>query len=492
MEQMKQMKQVDQAMQADQTDQNRLFAALTGTLPSDVERMFQAGHFADAEKRIDTLLRGDLHPASLRDALLALQQIMRRLPLDFSLTREAALQKIRAEIPDFREEEWDRLVADGRINWRYIEGEVRYLNSCIGSLRLYPDMNARGLAAEPGEDIRDRVTAGMRRYGRLTARISMEAGVAPSEALLTDPDQTFEAWIPVPAACTGQSDIRIEIPDALLQRGVSVQIAPADAPARTVYMKGRAGCAPFYVTYHYTQQALYQDLYGGAAPLAPVPHPASDALDAPPCDADLAEDVPHIMFSPYMRSLCDEILADCPDAPLARARAIYDYITTHISYRYQPDYANMLRIAETAAANGFADCGVFSLVFITLCRIAGIPARWQSGLYVKPDGAGPHDWSQFYIDGYGWLWADCSFGSGANRMGDETRRRHYFGNLDPLRMTANRAYFAQLTPPHLAWRHDPYDNQVGEAMLGVRPLFLPGQELRTFRRLLSFTFEEEI
>ena len=117
-----------------------------------------------------------------------------------------------------------------------------------------------------------------------------------------------------------------------------------------------------------------------------------------------------------------------------------------------------------------ADCGIFALTFITLCRIAGVPARWESGLYVASDHVGPHDWARFYTPETGWLWADCSFGSSARRAGDEARRRHHFGNLDPWRMVANRAFQAELTPPADGVRWDPYDNQMGEASVDGRGL----------------------
>ena len=38
-----------------------------------------------------------------------------------------------------------------------------------------------------------------------------------------------------------------------------------------------------------------------------------------------------------------------------------------------------------------------ALTFITLCRIAGIPARWESGFAVAPGDAGCHDWARFYV-----------------------------------------------------------------------------------------------
>ena len=49
-----------------------------------------------------------------------------------------------------------------------------------------------------------------------------------------------------------------------------------------------------------------------------------------------------------------------------------------------------------------------ALTFITLCRIAGIPARWESGFAVAPGDAGCHDWARFYVAPKGWMYADCS------------------------------------------------------------------------------------
>ena len=106
---------------------------------------------------------------------------------------------------------------------------------------------------------------------------------------------------------------------------------------------------------------------------------------------------------------------------------------------------------------------VQALLFITLCRCAGIPARWQSGLFVTPDDTGCHDWAQFYIAPYGWLFADPSFGGSAHRMGDSERNDFYFGNLDPFRMAANSELQANFDPPKTQLRIDPFDNQRGEA-----------------------------
>ena len=106
-----------------------------------------------------------------------------------------------------------------------------------------------------------------------------------------------------------------------------------------------------------------------------------------------------------------------------------------------------------------------ALTFITLCRIAGIPARWESGFAVAPGDAGCHDWARFYVAPKGWMYADCSYGASMARRGDEVLRRHYF-------------------PPMLGFRRDPYDNQSGE--MEADGVGLYGDDTVTTKEVLKF------
>ena len=127
--------------------------------------------------------------------------------------------------------------------------------------------------------------------------------------------------------------------------------------------------------------------------------------------------------------------------------------------------------------------------FIVLCRLAGIPAQWQSGLSVSITGVGCHDWAMFYIAPRGWMYADCSFGASMARLGDETMRRHYFGSLDTGRMVANRAFEAPFDPPMTGFRSDPYDNQSGECEVDGVGLY--GDALDTRKELVDYELLEE-
>jgi transglutaminase-like putative cysteine protease len=145
-----------------------------------------------------------------------------------------------------------------------------------------------------------------------------------------------------------------------------------------------------------------------------------------------------------------------------KAWKIYEFITTKITYSFMRDYFQFDNHAEFCAVNLKGDCGLQALLFMVLCRIAGIPARWQSSLEIDSDYVGGHDWTQFYLKGWGWLFVDCSYGGSAYRAGSEKRHKFYFGNLDPMRMVANNKYQGKMTPEKQQLRVDPFDNQGGE------------------------------
>ena len=130
------------------------------------------------------------------------------------------------------------------------------------------------------------------------------------------------------------------------------------------------------------------------------------------------------------------------------------------------------------------DCGIFALSFIALCRLLGVPARWQSGLYCAPHDVGCHDWAAFYCEPWGWLPVDVSVGTGAWHAGSALRHEFYFGHLEPFRLPAARAFQAPFDPPKRFTRADPYDNQMGEAEYADAPLL--ENQLETECRLLDW------
>jgi len=431
--------------------QNDDFQQLNVPLPADVARRKAAGDLEGAARLIGCCLERD--PSPELAARLRVEQLrLERLEEDYPFTRAQALAMVRAEWPDFTEAQFDALVDNGRIDWRYIRGEERYLDRFLPCLRLYP-REAPGLRGEETDNTqRDAMLQRMEAEGELTALITLKATLRAKVGVEGKPVQ---AWLPVPAACPQQSGIEI------LDATPGARLAPDSAPARTIYWEG-VGLNSFEVTYRYRHRAVYTD---------PLTLPCDPVQ---PC-FDTREQPPHIVFTPYLRDLARQVTQGCA-TPVEKAWRIYEYVTGNVDYRFQPAYLQLDSIADSCARELRGDCGVMALLFITLCRIAGVPARWQSGLSARPGHVGPHDWAMFYVAPHGWLWADPSFGSSARRNGEQARRRHYFGSLDPWRMVANSAFQAPLTPPDSAYRQDPYDNQLGEMTVNGRGLSAPEME----------------
>lgn len=433
---------------------NDTFRCLNVGLPEDILRRKMYGDFEGAIRLIDRRLARDDQPQSLRDCLTVQREMMLRTPPDYPLSRAEAIALVREHIPDFSEEEFDERVDAGKIGWIYIDGEMRIFNRFFQTMcKAEPAFAIRAGVVTQGvesaqkgskeDGLLDRARRKMMAQGSMSNRIRIRARVRLKDEHFT-PGMFIRAHLPIPCACDQQSDIRIE--KIYPENG---QIAPMNAPQRTVcWEENMEENHEFFVEYSYIHTAKYHDVS------KIVPDPVQP-------DFCTQEEAPHIVFSPYIRQLAAS-LTEGTDDPLEKARRFYDFISLNMKYTFMPGYFILENIAETCARNFTGDCGVFALLFLTLCRCAGIPAQWQSGFAAEPGFVGGHDWVRFYIAPYGWLYADTSYGTAAVRAENEERRKFYFGNLDPYRMVANNAFQVGFTIDKQHWRADPYDNQVGE------------------------------
>ena len=424
------------------------------SLPEDILRRKMFGDYEGAILLMDRRLEDPKLPEALRGCLLVQKKICQELPGEFPYSREDALAIIRKDIPDFTEEEFQEQVDRRNIRWIYVNGEERYFNRFYSSMcKAVPEISRRAQQQVGGMEsisttsqavnLRDVTIAKMKETGSLTTRIRIRASVKLKDECFT-PGMFIRAHLPVAADCDQQHDIRIE--KIFPENGI---VSPADAGQRTVcWEENMQENHEFVVEYSYLHTAKYKDAYNGTG------IPGS-------YDFDIQEQEPHIVFTPYIKALCAELTESITD-PLLKARAFYDFITKNMYYTFMPNYMVQENFAENCGLSYTGDCGILALLFLTLCRCAGIPAQWQSGLTVEPDFIGGHDWVRFYVEPYGWIFVDASYGTSSTRAENEERRQFYFGNLDPYRMVANRAFQENFTIPKQQWRTDPYDNQLGE------------------------------
>lgn len=422
--------------------------------PDDIVRRKQNGDYDGAIRLIDRRLAEPGLTDAMKGSLLIQRKICQLLPAEFPYSKAEALDIVHKNIPDFTMVELEELIDARRIRWIYVNGEERIFNRFFSSLcKAAPGFAQRAGVIMPGvesatsgsqADSRlDIAMKKMKRNGSMTNRIRIRATVKMKDAYFT-PGMFVRAHLPIPAACDQQSDIRIE--RIYPETGI---IAPETSGQRTVcWEENLESNHEFWVEYSYLHTAKFTDAYNGAG----IPGNY---------DFDLQEQPPHVVFTPYLKALCKELSAGITD-PLKKARAFYDFITLNMKYTFMPSYIVLENMVENCARNYTGDCGIFALLFLTMCRCAGIPAQWQSGLTAEPDFIGGHDWVRFYVEPYGWIFADPSYGTAAVRAGKEERRQFYFGNLDAYRMVANSAFYENFTIPKQQWRADPYDNQLGE------------------------------
>lgn len=448
---------------------NDTFRYLNMGLPEDILRQKLSGNLTGALQLIDRRLSQELLPKEERFCLTAQREMILRMPEDYPYTGKEALAMVREHIPDFTEGEFEKRVEERKIGFIYLNGERRFFNRFFSSMcKSEPAFAKRAGIKLPGVESAGKGSAGetrldrsvrlMREKGKLSNRIRIRAGVRIKDESY-EPGMFVRVHLPIPAACEQQSEIVIE---KIFPEGG--KISPEDAPQRTICWETvLTDNRDFYVEYSYIHTAKYHDTEQMQR------EERWKSCRQP--DFFTGEEAPHIVFTPYIRKLAAALTEGVED-PIEKARRFYDHITLHMKYSYMPAYFVMENIAENCAKNLTGDCGVFALLFITLCRCAGIPACWQSGLTAEPDFCGAHDWARFYVEPYGWLYADPSYGTGAVRTENEERRKFYFGNLDAYRMVANNAFQMPFTIRKEHWRADPYDNQLGEIETGNRGLRL--------------------
>ena len=446
--------------------------SLSMPLPEDILKRKWAGDLEGAVAAIDLRLEGEL-PAMLRERLVTEKERIRRLPTQYPWNREQAIAQLQALVPDVTAEEFDALEMAGRIDFIYVGGEKRYFVRFHRTLVKFPDMMRRmGKTVDGKSAWLDPMIETIREKGYLRRRITLETSVYVDKAAFVPGE--YQAWLPFPAPSAQQSDIQ-------LLSGDPDEIAPETAEARTAFWRRTlTAWQKFGMTYSYVSCIRYADPLHAPTPEAPL-YP--DAL--PPTDADLAEEGAYIRFTPYLRALEKELSVDA-STPAEKAWKYYEFVTTKVKYSFMRDYFQIDHHGEYCAVNLKGDCGLQALLFIALCRIGGIPARWQSGMSIDPDYVGSHDWAQFYLPGWGWLFADPSFGGGAFRSGNASRHAFYFGNLDPMRLVANRRYQAEITPPMRHFRVDPFDNQSGEIECLAAEQGFTGRQVDGDATLISF------
>ena len=427
--------------------------------------LITAGQFKAAGARIDAALKQqDLSPDARR-AFEFQHERMQRMRLDFSLSADQVEAKVRKRIPDLTDAEFADWDAHGLFEHMDIDGQRLYFNRAPSNLfHLSAAATARqkggtdfvtsGLPKEVNDNYIDfdrKVIAEARATGKTSV---LPQRVRVTQTLTVDADavpagKTVRAWVPYPRADKGQQENIV----FLSSQPAAHQIAPESAMQRTVYLEQTAQAGKptiFKITYEVTLYAQYHPI-----DLAKV-QPEKITPELAPY---VAERAPHVVFTEPLRVFSNQVVGDATN-PYEIARRIYAAVD-EIPWAGAREYSTIPDISAYTLHAGHGDCGEQTLLLVTLMRMNGIPARWQSG-WTFTDGKydNIHDWAEIYLAPYGWVPVDVTYGRLASD--DPALKWFYLGGLDNFRIAFNDDFSRDFVPAKQHFRSDTVDSQRGE------------------------------
>jgi len=400
------------------------------------------------------------------------RDLSQRLANDFCCTKADVKEYIQKYIPDVTDEQIDAWTASGDLESMTIGKSTMYFARAAANLfRTVPALDSIKAVAEgrTGElsghqlidskvipVIKEQVAANIAE-GKDNPNIALPKRMRVKFSLTVPaytvkPGTTLRCWLPFPRQDVArQTDVKfIEAGlDTIALPQERITFSDPSCSHSSVYMEAKAMKGKptvFYEVFEYTSAGEWHPL------------DASNVKDydkeSPMYKEYVAEREKHVIFTPAIKALADS-LTNGIDNPYLQAKSLYQWVD-RIPWASAREYSTIENIPEYVLGIGHGDCGQQTLLFMTMCRYKGIPARWQSGLMMHPGSTNLHDWCEVYFEGHGWVPVDQSFGE--TSFGG----LFYLGGIEPYRMVANSDFGGELSPAKKYPRSDTVDFQRGE------------------------------
>lgn len=418
-----------------------------------VEEMMEQGEFKKAENFMKSLPKKTKVAEEVR--IDSLNTIMERIRKDFTMTPEEGVKQIREKMPNASDEQIARWKRDRKIEFMVIDGKEWWFRKSVRNLWLLADELKEDHDADKWESYQTRRkyyleamqspadAKGIRdwRHVNITFYLDVNADAIPE-------GETLRVWMPFPYENLRQRNIKLESSN-------NPVTFSEGSKHHTVYMEAKAvKGVPTHFEYTFSydvaeRHIAQQDLLAMLEPYNTGSEEYKEFTGNYP---------PHIVITDDTRALAREIVEDETN-PVLQASKIFDWISLRYPWAGAREYSTIKNMPEYVMANGHGDCGQVALMYITLVRSLGIPARWESGWMIHPNEVNWHDWAETYFEGVGWVPTDQSFGRGA--VGTPMNS-YYTTGIDLYRMASNEAVGDKLSPEKKYIRSETVDFQPGE------------------------------
>lgn len=404
------------------------------------------------------------------------EAIQRRILSDFRLTRAEADSIIMERYPGVTHADIDTFIAKHYIEAKEIDGVQRIHRKSPGNLKLLnPEFNGGArIRGDHASQTRISYVDSVLNYYRgknpkglahdVTFRFTID--VPYHEEIAGD---TLRVWMPVP----------LQNPEGGRQNSVEIVSA---TPSEYILSDGKSMHNSIYFTapaptepgdtvhFEYTGKFQTQGRYFALKDLI---------ADAKPYDKEselykryTTPEGRHVI---RLDSLAQSIVGKETN-PAKQVEMVYDYIISRYPWAGAREYSTISCIPEYVMREGHGDCGQVSLLFISLMRSLGVPARWESGWMIHPGEVNLHDWAEVYYEGIGWVPVDVSFGRYATSSDPEVVSFYSHG-IDAHRLAANTGVGGEFYPEKKFVRSETVDFQLGEVEVSKGNLFYPAWNL---------------
>jgi len=429
-------------------------------IPEEIQKAIDSGEYTRAQNMISEYVSDNKLPDSEKEALLFESERLERIRKDFTKNRDQILTELEKMLPGFSFGDLEKYERDKSLEMKIIEGKKKYFKNAAANL-FRTNKQMKKLKDERLDQPTDRLKDFKK---AIVPKIIAESKAAEKKlvyeenftiiyTLTVKPNavpagEIVKCWLPYPKENHPRQQ-RLKLLSTSEEKYI---IAPDSVLQRTIYMEKKAkkdSATKFTFEYEFTAFAEYNDIFSKGI--------------IPTVDAKLSEYVkerpPHIVFTDEIKALSAKIIGDETN-PLEKVKKIFTWIHDNIPWASALEYSTIQNISAYCLENLHGDCGIKTLLFMTLCRYNGIPAKWQSGWMLHPVEVNLHDWCEIYVQPFGWVPVDQSFG--LINSENEKEKYFYIGNTDPYHLIINDDYSRPLFPVKIFPRSETVDFQRGE------------------------------
>ncbi len=425
------------------------------------EELIKKGEFTKAKMVIDSLINSGGLSATEKLNLLFEKERMERIEKDFRLPEKKLLEYIQKYIPTAGKSDLLKWEKDGSLEYKIIDGKKFYFNRAHTNFFLL-NKTAKAIKSKIEKTKRDKFREFLKKY---IARIKQEKNSNGNNLLspvtmelnytlrvnnsAVPPGEIIRCWLPFPREGNSrQTEVQLISvdPDEYV-------IASNKHLQRTVYVEKTSNDSEAVFNIKFKLKSFAQKF--DIDPVEIKPYKTGTEF----YKKYTSEREPHIVFTKKIKELSRKIVGDEKN-PYLIAKKIFTWISENIPWAGAREYSTIQNISDYCITTGHGDCGIKSMLFITLCRYNGIPAKWQSGWMLHPGFVNLHDWSEIYFEGIGWIPVDQSYG--LIDSDDNFVKYFYFGGIDAYRLIVNDDFSQPLYPAKIFPRSETVDFQRGE------------------------------